>query len=416
MEKNLNSNKKFKALIISGYVPPATNGSGLMMYNLLKYFPENSFAFLTETIDTNPKLAHYRPTVPYYCYGDNFTSLTFNPKQHGVISHIKNIIKSNVVIKFFGQLFYLPYVINKIIKVGKIAIEKEKPTILIGYSDYGPNLCATYILHKITGIPFVIYMYDAYADNRLPFVFKLFSKVLEPKLFRNAKHIFVMCDALQEHYATKYNIKNITIIYNSLIDMNLRIPKIDRGDTTFKIIYIGNIYWAQIGALRTLISSLEAIPDTPTHLELYTSHTKKYLHELGIYENKKISFNTCLPEEVPTVLSNSDLAFVGLSFDTKYPLLINTSSPGRLYDFIRSNTPILIHAPKDSFIVNYARENDFAFIVDTNDKDSLIQEIKFIQNNKDVCATKIKNAQNIGLKNHTAEKEAEKYLKVLMNI
>jgi glycosyltransferase involved in cell wall biosynthesis len=407
-----NNSEEFKALIISGYTPPATNGSGLMMYNLLKYFPENSFAFLTETIDERPSLVQYRLPVPYYCYGNKLTSLSFDVSKGGFLPHLRKFIKNSPLAKLLSQFFYIPYLIRKIVIDGKLAIQKEKPTILIGYSDFGANLCATYILHKITKVPFALYMYDAYADNKLPFVFKMLAKILEPKLFKEAKHIFVMCDKLKEHYTVKYSRNDIHIIYNSLIDMNLSESK-NKINETFTIAYIGNVYWAQINALHNLIKAVKELKDIPVLLTLYTSHTKAHLHELGVYEDENIHFTTCLPEEVPSVLSTIDLVFVGLSFETKHPILINTSSPGRLCDFLRSETPILVHAPKDSFLTMYAKKHDFAFVEEENNSHKLAQTIRTIINNPKEQKQKIENAQNIGKLNHSAEKEAKIYCSVL---
>jgi hypothetical protein len=411
-----NTTNRKKILIISGYTPPATNGSGLMMYNLLKFFPEKSFAFLTEGIDTNPLLDAYRFDVPYYCYGDSITSIGVEVRQsNSYLRQLGKLVKRSSTVKFLGQFFFIPYSIFKIVKVGKDAIKREKPTILVGYSDFGANLCATYILHKITKVPFALFMYDAYTDNRLPFAFKMLSKFLEPKLFNNAKHIFVMCDPLKDLYVKKYNRQDITVIYNSLVDMELRFPDTKKEDSPFTIVYLGNVYWAQINALRNLLHALSNIHDIPIILKMYTSHSASHLHGLGIHENAHIEFTTCLPEEVPHVLAEADLAFAGLSFDTEYPILINTSSPGRLCDFLRSNTPILIHAPSESFLTTYAKKHEFAHVVDVNDSKLLAEKIRHITHNKKESLLMVKKAQEIGIHNHGAKKNAHTYYTKLVS-
>ncbi len=403
-----------KILIISGYTPPATNGSGLMMYNLLKFFPDRSFAFLTEGIDNNPSLDQYRFDVPYYCYGDSITSIGVEIRHTSSLRvSIGRFIKKNATIKFLGQFLFVPYFILRIVKTGRVAIQKEKPSILVGYSDFGANLCATYILHKITGIPFALFMYDAYADNRLPFAFKMLSKILEPKLFKNAKHIFVMCDPLKDLYVKKYKRHDITIIYNSLVDMEFRLPDAPKGERPFTIVYLGNVYWAQINALRNLLQAIQTLKEQHIKLKMYTSHTKEHLNSLGVYESEQIEFTTCLPEEVPKVLSEADLAFVGLSFDTEYPILINTSSPGRLCDFLRSNTPILVHAPSDSFLTTYAKKHAFAYVVDENDSEILTEKIRYILHDRYESKAMVSRAQHIGFTNHNAEKSAHTYYSLL---
>lgn len=409
----MNKDRK-KILIISGYTPPAASGSGLMMYNLLKFFPDKSFAFLTEGIDTNPSLDPYRFDVPYYCYGDSITSIGINVrKQNSFFLQIEKLIKRNKVVKFFGQFIFVPYFIFKIVKVGRIAIEKERPTVLVGYSDFGANLCATYILHKITKTPFALFMYDAYTDNRLPFVFKVLSKILEPKLFKEAKHVFVMCDPLKELYIKKYKRHDITIIYNSLVDMESRVPNTFIEKKPFTILYLGNVYWAQINTLKNLLQAIDNLKEESIVLKMYTSHTKGHLNSLGIHESSQVEFTTCLPEEVPQILSEADLAFVGLSFDTEYPILINTSSPGRLCDFLRSNTPILVHAPPESFLTTYAKKYSFAYVVDKNDPKLLSEKIHYVMKHKHESVNMVLRAQHVGITNHNAETNAQIYYSTL---
>jgi hypothetical protein len=61
----------------------------------------------------------------------------------------------------------------------------------------------------------------------------------------------------------------------------------------------------------------------------------------------------------------------------------------------------------------YARKNDFAFVVDSNDYTLLAKEIHYILKHKEICAQKIRKAQEVGLTYHSAEKSAEIYCKTL---
>jgi len=63
-----------------------------------------------------------------------------------------------------------------------------------------------------------------------------------------------------------------------------------------------------------------------------------------------------------------DCLFLPLSWHTKSQAIIDTATPGKMTDYLISGSPILIHAPASTFLVKYARENNFAEIVDTEEK------------------------------------------------
>lgn len=389
-----------KKLIISAYAPPSKSGSGLMMWHLISRFPKESFAILTaEKTDGNET---YRLNVPYYYYGTSLTSLRFNDTKDTLPQRLRRYAKNFPPTNFVGQVFYAIRLIQRVVRIGSAAIEKEKPTMLIGYSDIGPALIGTYILSKKYHLPFSLFFYDLYVGNKLPLIFKILAHIFEPKLIREAKHIFVMCDALKELYQKRYGRTDLTIIYNStaLLEVPSLKPSKERVIT-----YLGSVYWAQIDALKDIISALPLI--TPrTHLKLFTPHSEQYLNEVGIFESDRVSFHTCTPGEAPNVLNESSLNYIGLSLNTPYPNLINTSSPGRLCEFLRADVPILIHAPKSSFLVEYAQKNNFAFISTSQDTDTLARTIATALSGS---LEKIQNAHLTLSKNHDPDKNALLY-------
>jgi glycosyltransferase involved in cell wall biosynthesis len=53
----------------------------------------------------------------------------------------------------------------------------------------------------------------------------------------------------------------------------------------------------------------------------------------------------------------ADLLFLPLSFDCEFPELIRTSAPGKFGEYLASGTPVLVHAPADSFPVTFVRQH-----------------------------------------------------------
>ncbi len=104
---------------------------------------------------------------------------------------------------------------------------------------------------------------------------------------------------------------------------------------------------------------------------------------------------------------SADILFVPLSFKTKYPLVINTSSPGKTYEYLVSGRPILIHAPRSSYLAKYAKKQNFALVVDEENIEKLKEAIKKLIYDKLLVNQLVENAWQTSLLNHNAEKNSE---------
>lgn len=401
--------KKF--LIVSSYAPPAISGAPLMMYNLLKYFPKDSFCILTghRGID-NISIKKGKWLNVKYFYFDTPTLVTIPKKQESFFQKSKNFIKKSQFLKYLAQIFFVFYLPFNIILRGKRIIQKENIKLILGYSDYGPAFLSTYVLHKITKKPFFLFFYDLYSGNSFSFPYRTLARFLEPKLFKNAEKIFVMSEALQAYYQKKYK-REIFIIYNS-IPIKYSKPEAHfnpRGP--YKIIFTGTIDWPQDRAIKNLIKAIEKIHEFKIQVWLYTPHKKEFLNKQGIFETEKVIFASGLPQDMPKIQQSADILFVPLSLKTKFPLLINTSSPGKTYDYLISGRPILIHAPPDSYITWYAKKHGFALVVDNEDIEKLKKAVMSLARDKDLVKKLVDSGWRTAVLNHDAEKTSRFFQK-----
>jgi len=401
--------KKF--LIISSYAPPAISGAPLMMYNLLRYFPKGSFVILTSHFGIDNRVIKKGNWLKVkYFYFDTPRLTTVVQSEETLFQKLKKFIKKIKPLKYLAQLFFIFYLPRNIVRGGKEIIEKENIELLVGYSDYGPALLGTYLLHKITRKPYYLYFYDLYYQNNFPFAYKILARFLEPKLFKNAEKIFVMSEALQEYYQKKYK-REIFVIQNSIQIPKVKPKPLPDHPEPYKIVFTGTIYWPQADAIKNLIKAVEELEGLKAQLWLYTPHTKEFLDNQGIFESEKIVFAAGLPDEMPEIQKSADILFVPLGFRTKHPLLINTSSPGKTYEYLVSGKPILIHAPRDSYLAEYAKKHNFALVIDEEDIEKLKKAIIQLINNKNLVKELVNNAWQTALINHDALKNSKKFQK-----
>lgn len=397
--------KKF--LIISSYAPPAISGSPLMMYNLLRYFPRDSFCILTSHFGIDNRVIEKGNWLQAKYFYFDTPKLTSTPqREESFFQKLKNLIKKISFLKSLAQLFFLFYLPFNIVRRGKKIIQEENIELLLGYSDYGPALFSTYILHKLTKRPFFLYFYDLYYKNNFSLPYRILAYFLEPRLFKNAEKIFVMSEAIQKYYQKKYK-REIFVIHNSIPIEGIKPEKIfvDHPEP-YKIVFTGTIHWPQVDAIKNLIEAIKELEKPKVQLWLYTPHKKEFLNKQGIFESEKVVFGSGLPSEMRRIQKKADILFVPLSFKTKYSLLINTSSPGKTYEYLISGRPILIHAPRSSYIAKYARKYNFALVVDEENIEKLKEAILELITNKNLVQKLISNAWQTALLNHDAVKNS----------
>ncbi len=392
--------KKF--LIISSYAPPAISGAPLMMYELLRHFPTGSFSILTSQTGMHQKNESHRLDAKYYYYASESLGIT-DQQGNSRTQKLKHLLKQNPVTKLLGELFFLVYIPWRIVRLAKTILKKEQSDLMLAYSDPGQALLATYITHRITGMPYYLYFYDLYAGNRLPWLHQELAKFLEPRLIKRASKIFVMAEGLQNHYQKLYDVPVEVVHIAVPASGETSLPAVQEP---YKIIYTGTVYWAQADALRNLIVAVEEIDQPKVQLWLYTPHDAAYLRNHGIFASDKVRFASGSRDQMPAIQKQASILAVLLGFDTDFPILINTSSPGKTYEYMTSGRPILIHAPKDSFIAKYARENQFAYVVDEPDVMQLKEAILKLITDKALIEDLTSKARTVSEQNHNVSKVA----------
>lgn len=366
-----------KLLLVAYYAPPASVGAGVAMYHLISNIPEGTFAVLTEQRDANDLSELQNPSLkaPYYYYSSKginpIASSTVNVEQNSSTATVgvvwARIFKKALTfcrtvpgVRRIGQIVVIARHILCVVRAGSDAIKKEEPSMIVAYSDSGPILIASYLLSIKHHIPLSLHFYDLYKGNNLTPALNFWASIFEPLMLRRARHIFVMNDLLRDVYLSRCGQDKVTVVYNSLPEHKHREEGVSKNIVP-SIAYLGSVYWAQESALKDLIAAASLVTPQPK-ITLYTPYPKEYLNSLDIFESDYIEFSTCLPEDSIINLEGHDMTFLGLSHSSPQQLLINTSSPVRLCDYLNAKVPMLIHAPAESFVVKHALAHDFAFV------------------------------------------------------
>ena len=416
-----------KILIVSSWAPPSIGGPQ-NLYNLFSQFPDNSYCLLTSYYGIDNYSAKKGTWLKgkYYFYDKPKLSGPFKSQSDEItisigrerINKLKLLVKRLNFLKILLGPFIIFIQIFWIIKEGTKVIKKENIDIILGISDFGPALIGTYFLHKISKKPYLLHLYDIYYGNFFPFPGGVLAKIFEKKLFKNAQRIIVTNDGTKEFYEKRYgkNFAKIEIIYNSVFPENyLKLQTPYKPKEPYTIVYTGRIYWPQIKSLKNLIRAVDEIKDIKINLDFYVPQPPEYIKSLG-FDLNKINLKSAPPEKMPEIQSKADILFLPLSWHTKSPQIIETATPGKLSDYLISGRPILIHAPSWTFLVKYAKENNFALVVDEENKEKLKEAIRQLIADKKLAEMLIKNAQKTFFKNHNAYENKIKLVKIFNGI
>ena len=426
-------NKLKKILIVSSYAPPAIGGPQ-NLYNLLRDFPLDRYCILTSyyNIDNVSAMKGIWLRGEYIFY-DNPQAGQEARKQaiHG--ENIKSKLSQNIQkLKFLMKRLWLirtlaglPVIFSQvfaIMHVGKKTIINKNIDVLLGFSDYGPAMLGTFFLHKLTKKPYHIFLFDLYKGNFLPFPGGLLANIFERTILTNAEKIIVTNAGTKELYEKRYGAtmsKKIVIIHNSVFPESYiqtsEKKEIGSTNSPSTILFTGRIYWPQIGALKNLIRAVNETNDPDLQLKIYSPSPKNYLKEIGIVEYEKVKLGMATPAEIPEIQKNADILFLPLSWNTESQAIIDTATPGKLTDYLISGKPILIHAPASSYLVQYAKEKNFALAVDDENIETLKTGIKRLLTDSSYVQELVANARATFFENHDANKNAKLFQDLLKN-
>ena len=333
-----------KTLIISSYAPPAIGGPQIL-FNLLRDFPETSYCIMTSFYNIDNLSAKVGKWLKgkYIFYDNPHFSGFIQEKPQAVknkpfrsfLNKLKHLIKRIWFLGLLSGIFIIGSQIIMMVRTGIKTIKKEKIETMIGFSDYGPAMISTYLLHKITKKDYYIFLFDIYKNNFYPvFPAGFLANIFEPKILKKADKIIVTNEATLNYYAQIYGEeirKKITIIYNSTFpESYLKLHTEYNPKPPYTILYTGRIYWPQIRSLKNLIKAIEEINDIDVKLEIYCPNPKDYLKKIGITESEKIKISIVPPQEMPEIQTKADILFLPLSWHTKSQKIIDTATLANL--------------------------------------------------------------------------------------
>lgn len=286
-------------------------------------------------------------------------------------------------------------------------VEKERCDSVVSCTGNVLDPIASYTVCKRLGLPFLFYVFDDISSTWTPSVL---SEILEkqvPLLLEEAKHVIVPNEFLAKKYRDRFGVDPV-ILHNpcDLAPYENAVKTKIPGE--IRIVYTGAIYEAHFDAVRNLVEALKILDRPEVILHLYTTQSSSRLASHGIAGPVVVHGHQPV-NTMPDVQMGADILFLPLGFQTPYPETIRTSAPGKVGEYLASSTPILVHAPGDTFISWYFREHDCGLVVDRLNPVDLAEGIEILLTDVELRERFIRNARARSLDDFNVEKVSQRF-------
>jgi len=263
-------------------------------------------------------------------------------------------------------------------KVQKIAFElDEKPDVIIGSSVHLFAVDAAYKVAKKMDVSFVMEVRDIWPLTLInmgiskwhPFVLLLAH--LEKTLYKKADKIITLLPEAYKHIA-RFGVKKEDIVWISNgVDTSRFIGlKSYKNKNEFVVTYLGSM--GQANVLHTLMQVAKSLQGRAITFQLIGEGTvKKELQsfkEENCLENVKI-LDFISKDEVPQVLKNSDVLYLGLKDS---PLYEFGMSLNKLFDYLAAEVPIIFASNVKN---NLVKEANAGLCISPENEEALIKAI-----------------------------------------
>ncbi len=283
--------------------------------------------------------------------------------------------------------------------------------------DFGPQV----IYAQFATLDKILFVQDLKTRTNLPLVIHFMddwpSILVSPGLFRrywerridkelrklidSADVCIAISKKMADEYQHRYD-KVFNYIHNPVdIDNWLPFSKKSWGKgSTFKILYAGR-------AGRSITGSIKAITDIVQDLSIqkyaiqFHIYTKDYIDAALVFKNNSaVHVHKPIPDynKIPQLFSSHDLLLIPLDFNSKF---LRLSMPTKVSEYMISGTPVMVFAPRNTALAEYALNYEWAYVID-NDKEVIRKAILDLYHNESTRRRLGLKAKELAVSRHNA--------------
>ena len=300
------------------------------------------------------------------------------------------ICKSFPVQKKFSQFFSLLAIPKAVINTLSL-IRKYSCSAVVGVFPDIHFLIVSYLVHRISGLPWIVYMHDLMSENLRYGYLGILSRWLERRVAKNAQIIYVLNESMAEYLQKKHG-RSIEILrhcYNETIgDTEIFLKK-----SSYSVCFSGSVGAINIASLKRVIDALRRIDNVV--VKITSAQGKEVLEKLGVALSGIEVIFIPRRSDMLSFLKEQDLLISCLSWPDETAVGIeelSTIFPTKMPEYLASGRPILIHCPSNYFLARFSREHDCAWVVDERSPEAVATLLLDLQSDEITRKARCANA------------------------
>jgi glycosyltransferase involved in cell wall biosynthesis len=337
---------------VSDVFPPSWSGQAVMIGRLLGGIDPSRYC-LVSSLPEDPPPGGQSPQRPLPATHHRLGGRTV--VTGGRSSALRNVAK--------GATFAVELV-RRATAIARV-VRRERCTAVVACSGGGDplNLPGAYLASRLTGTAFYPYLFDDYSRLWAGPRLRVVARVLEPAVLKGAAGLVAPNEFLRDELNRRYGV-NATVIHNPCDISEYDGPPPSRGDDGVRMVYTGAVSESHYDALLSAVAGVELLGRPDVRLHVYTAQSARQLaDEVGI-RGPVVFHQHEPPGAMPGVQRTADILLLPLAFRSPYPNLIRTSAPAKMGEYLAARRPVLVHAPRDSFVSHYFRRHECGLVVD----------------------------------------------------
>lgn len=365
--------------IVSHTLPGDLNGQGVMLDRLTARGSETGFVF----IDTERK-ATVRP--------DRGNWIACHPLPTPVV--LRKLFR----VKRAQTSLYQALVHQRSRAIARVVRRYDCQSIVACTGGDLVDLPAAVEAGRLTGRPTYLYYFDDYRVQWGILGGRWWRKVTarlrdlaEPDVLGRSQGVLVpnetLADDVRQRTTTPVTIIRNPVDTTAYKTLRERCPRqpLDRSKP-LRVVYTGSVYSAQADSLRRLCEAIDLLAAEGLQLQLHVHGPQPSPDTLRELPIDRISFHPPISNAESAALQvQADILFLPLSFTCEFPELIRTSAPGKFGEYLASGTPVLVHAPADSFPVTFVKQHACATACDVPESSRLATTLAEMIANQAAC-------------------------------
>ena len=390
-----------KFALVSHVLPPSWSGQAVMIYRLLRNLTGSEYCLISRQrySDDDCHDAYVTRLSGTYCHIPPLRAIAPRGRLHTAAP--------------FKAMDVLVGVVSRGRQIANI-IRQEGCHAVVACTGDLLDPPAAYLAGRIARVPYYAYVFDYYSFQWLNAVDLFFAQRFEPIMLKGATGVIVTNEFLREEYYRRFGIA-AAVIHNpcdALSSGGVTDVPWPVGKGEIRIVYTGAVYHAQYDAFHNLIAALRLLGRPELKLHIYTAQPREHLERHGICGPVVHHVHT-EQSEMARVQEEADILFLPLAFDSPIPRVIRTSAPGKMGEYLASGGPVLAHAPADSFVSWYFRQNRCGLVVDEKAPEVLAEAISRIAADSELRTRLRESARQCANKDFSADAASSTFLNLV---